>query len=300
VAKFEIGICLPIYQYGPERTTPRWADIRQVAINAEQMGMDTLWVPDELLWRSDTSSPQGFWDGPSIAGAVAASTSTIKIGSWVLSALHRNPGIIAKTAETLDEITGGRFVFGLGAGHAGSQAHTFGLPESMVNARWEEALQIIIPLMRHGRATFEGTYHSARDLVQQPLGPRPNRIPILIGGQKAKGIRLAALNADIWSTYAVEHASLEELGPRNQLFEEICAEIGRDPRSIGRAAGVEVRPLDVTSEKDEIISGPAERIADALREFRGAGYTQADLMVSPGSVEAFDALAPMVELLAAD
>ncbi len=300
MAKFEIGVCLPIYQYGPERITPRWPEIRQVATNAEQMGMDTLWVPDELLWRSDTSTPQGFWDCVSMAGAVAAITSRIKIGSWVLSALHRNPGIIAKTAETLDEISGGRFVFGLGAGHAGSQAHTFGLPENMVNARWEEALQIIIPLMRDGHVTFEGTYHRAHDLVQQPVGPRPHGIPILIGGQKAKGIRLAALNADVWSTYSVEHATLEELGPRMQLFEEICGEIDKDPRSIGRAAGVEVRPLDRAGDTDDYLAGPAERIADTLRSFREAGYTQADLMVGPGTIEAFDALAPVVELLAAD
>ena len=74
--------------------------------------------------------PLGFWDGISMTGAVAAVTSRIKVGSWVLSALHRNPGIIAKTAETLDEISGGRFVFGLGAGHAEpGQAHAFGLPE---------------------------------------------------------------------------------------------------------------------------------------------------------------------------
>ena len=202
MGSFEIGVCLPVLQYGPDRVTPRWSEISRVAINAEQMGMDTLWIPDELLWRSNTPSPIGFWDGVSMAGAAAAITSRIKIGSWVLSALHRNPGIIAKTAETLDEISGGRFVFGLGAGHAGTQAHSFGLPEDMVSARFEEALQVIVPLMRGGKANFEGKYHSARDLVQQPVGPRPGKIPLLIGGQKAKGIRYAALNADIWSTYA--------------------------------------------------------------------------------------------------
>src|SRR5689334_23764380 len=129
------------------------------------MGMDTLWIPDELLWRSETPSPIGFWDGVSIAGAAAAITSRVKIGSWVLSALHRNPGIIAKTAETLDEISGGRFVFGLGAGHAWpGQAHAFGLPEDKIFDRFEEALQVIVPLLREGRADFEGPYHTGRGL----------------------------------------------------------------------------------------------------------------------------------------
>lgn len=298
--KFEIGVCLPVIQYGAERLTPRWSEIRQVAINAEQMGIDTLWIPDELVWPSEGNPPQGFWDGVSMCGAAAAVTSKIKIGSWVLSALHRNPGIIAKTAETLDEISGGRFIFGLGAGHGDEQAHMFGLPQDAVGARWEEALQIIVPLMRGGRATFEGKYHAARDLIQTPIGPRPNAIPLLIGGQKQKGMRFAALNGDIWSTYAEKLSSLEELGPRLSLFEDVCAEVERDPETIGRAAGLSVRPLEPAQADSARIGGSAEQIADSFRAFRDAGFTQIDLMLSPGTVEAFDALAPVVEMLAAD
>src|SRR3954452_6624312 len=244
MSKFEIGVCIPIMQYGTERATPRWPEIRQIAINAEQMGVDTLWIPDELLWRSAGSDPRGFWDGVSMAGAVAAVTSKIKIGTWVLSTLHRNPGIIAKTAETLDEISGGRFVFGLGAGHAGNQAHLFGLPEDLVMARYEEALQIIVPLMRGGRATFEGKYHSAHDLIQLPVGPRPNGIPLLIGAQRAKALRFAALHADIWSTYATDSNPVDEFVPRLAAFEQLCDEIGRDPATVGRAAGLSINPLE--------------------------------------------------------
>jgi alkanesulfonate monooxygenase SsuD/methylene tetrahydromethanopterin reductase-like flavin-dependent oxidoreductase (luciferase family) len=108
VCAFEIGVVLPLAQFGPERSTPRWIDIRAMALRAEAMGFDTLWTPDELLWRVEGAAPQGVWDGVSMAGAVAATTSRAKVGTWVLSALHRNPGIIAKTAETLDEISGGR------------------------------------------------------------------------------------------------------------------------------------------------------------------------------------------------
>jgi alkanesulfonate monooxygenase SsuD/methylene tetrahydromethanopterin reductase-like flavin-dependent oxidoreductase (luciferase family) len=136
-----------------------------------------------------------------MAGAAAASTSRIKVGTWVLSALHRNPGIIAKTAETLDEISGGRFVFGLGAGHVWpGQSHAFGLPEDRIFARFEEALEIIVPLIRQGYANFEGAFHAAREVPQHPVGPRPNRIPLLIGGNRPKGQRQAALRADIWSS----------------------------------------------------------------------------------------------------
>ena len=108
-----------------------------------------------------------------MAAAVAAATSRVQVGTWVLSALHRNAGITAKAVETIDEISGGRFVFGLGSGHAGRQAHAFGLPEDHVFGRFEEAVRIIVPLLREGRADFEGTFHAARDLEHRPVGPRP-------------------------------------------------------------------------------------------------------------------------------
>lgn len=162
----------------------------------------------------------------------------------MLSALHRNPGIIAKTAETLDEISGGRFVFGLGAGHEWpGQARTFGLPEDRIFARFEEALQVIIPLIRAGHAYFEGQFHAARDLHQLPVGPRPGPIPLLIGGNGPKGQRQAVLHADIWSGYAEERARVDEFAPRLATLDEICEELGRDPATIGRAAGISVNPL---------------------------------------------------------
>jgi alkanesulfonate monooxygenase SsuD/methylene tetrahydromethanopterin reductase-like flavin-dependent oxidoreductase (luciferase family) len=113
-------------------STVRWAHIRDLAVRAEELGFDTVWTADELLWRSADGKAQGWWEGVAMTGAVAAATSRVKIGTWILSALHRNPAITAKAVETLDEISGGRFVFGLGSGHAGKQAHAFGLPEDRV------------------------------------------------------------------------------------------------------------------------------------------------------------------------
>ena len=161
---FEIGLVLPMGDSFIDGSTVRWIDIRSLALRAEELGFDTVWTADELLWRPPDGKPQGWWDGVAMTGAVAAATSRVKVGSWVLSALHRNPGITAKAVETIDEISGGRFVFGLGSGHAGRQAHAFGLPEDHVYGRFEEALEIILPLLRQGRADFEGTFHAARDL----------------------------------------------------------------------------------------------------------------------------------------
>jgi alkanesulfonate monooxygenase SsuD/methylene tetrahydromethanopterin reductase-like flavin-dependent oxidoreductase (luciferase family) len=295
---FEIGIVAPIHQAGPKRITPRWSDIRAFALRAEGLGFDTLWTPDELLWRPQDQPIMGVWEGVSMAGAIAATTSRIKVGTWVMSALHRNPGIIAKVAETLDEISAGRFVFGLGAGHEWpGQAHSFGLPEDHIYGRFEEALQVIVPLLRDGRADFEGTWHAARDLPQAPRGPRPGRIPLMIGGNGPKGQRNAARYADIWSSWAEERSDLTEFGPRIASLEAACAEVGRDPTTMGRSAGVDVSPLRVAAENPNVIAGTSEEIADRLRSIHDGGYTQLELTVTPATLEALEALAPALELL---
>ena len=301
MGSFEIGVVLPLAQFGPDRVTPRWTEIRDMALRAEAIGFDTIWTPDELLWRPEGRPDQGMWEGVSMAGAVAAVTSRAKFGTWVLSALHRNAGIIAKTAEALDEISGGRFVFGLGAGHEWpGQARTFGLPEDKIFARFDEALQIIIPMLREGRADFEGTYHVARDLPQQPIGPRPNKIPILIGGNGPKGQRHAVRHADIYSCYVEERAVPDEVAPRLASLDAICAEESRDPASIGRSVGVQVNPVERLRDRPDTLSGSAEEIADGFRAFRDAGFTQLEIMFSPGTMAALEALAPVLELVRAD
>ena len=299
---FQVGLLLITAQYGPDRVTARWSEIRELALAAEAIGFDAVWTPDELLWREEGSPPQGYWEGISMAGAVAAVTSRIKVGTAVMAALHRNPGIIAKAAETLDEISGGRFVCGLGAGHAWpDQARTFGLPEDHIFARFEEALEIIVPLLRGGRANFEGRWHAARDAAQLPVGPRPGQIPIMIGGNGPRAQRLAARHADIWSCYPEERSHVDEFAPRLASLDAICAELGRDPASLGRSATVSVRPLQ--REEDPTgarIAGSAEAIAEALRTFRDAGYTQVEVMMTPVSIAAVEAMAPVLELLDAD
>jgi alkanesulfonate monooxygenase SsuD/methylene tetrahydromethanopterin reductase-like flavin-dependent oxidoreductase (luciferase family) len=300
-ARFEIGAVIPIIQSGPERSVPRWSEVRDQARRAEEIGFETIWTPDELLWQTEDGPPRGAWDGVSMAGAVAAVTSRAKVGTWVMSALHRNPGIIAKTAETLDEISGGRFTLGLGAGHEWpGQARAFGLPEDRIFARFEEALEIIVPLIREGRADFEGTYHAARDLQQQPRGPRAGAMPLMIGGNGPKGQRLAVRYADIYSCYVEERATVEEVAPRIASVEAICAEASRDPTSIGRSVGVWARPLEPAGVRPSSVSGSAEEITDTLRSFRDVGFTQVELMYLPATMEALDALAPVVEAIHAD
>jgi alkanesulfonate monooxygenase SsuD/methylene tetrahydromethanopterin reductase-like flavin-dependent oxidoreductase (luciferase family) len=301
VRSFEIGVVFGSWRSSVDGSTVPWPEIRDLALRAEEIGVDTVWSPDELLGRLVKDGPRyGFWDGIAVAAGLAAATSRTKIGTWVASALHRNPGMIAKSAATIDEISGGRFVLGLGAGHAGSGAHAFGLPEEAIYDRFEEALQIIVPLLRTGRADFGGTYHVARDLEQLPPGPRPGGIPLLMAAHGEKGYRHAARHADVWSCYATERSDVAELGPRVVSFEAACAEVGRDPSTVGRSAGVVVAPLagaPYDGAFGTAIAGSAEQIADAFRTFQAAGFTQLEFLVEPLTMAALDAMAPVVELL---
>ena len=299
----EIGLVLPAGESFVDGATARWVEIRELAIRAEEIGFDTVWMADELLWRPPDGQTHGWWECVAMTGAVAAATSRVKVGTWILSALHRNPGITAKAVETLDEISGGRFVFGLGSGHAGRQAHAFGLPEDHVYGRFAEAVEIMVPLLRHGRADFEGTFHAARDLEHRPVGPRPGRIPIMIGAKGPKMLRLAALHADIWSWYVEERSDLAEFGPRLAALEAACLEVGRDPTSIGRSAGILVEPTSFTGSAEVFgtpVRGSAEEIADGFRAFHAGGFTQIEVMLWPPTMAALEAMAPVVELLDAD
>ncbi|HEY4189686.1 MAG TPA: LLM class flavin-dependent oxidoreductase [Candidatus Limnocylindrales bacterium] len=300
----EIGLVLPTGDTFVDGPTPRWVEIRDLAIRAEEIGFDTLWVADELLWRPAAKPPQGFWECVAMTGAVAAATSRIKVGTWILSALHRNPGITAKVVETLDEVTGGRFVFGLGAGHAGGQAHAFGLPEDHVVGRFEEALDIIVPLLRAGRADVDGVFHAARDLEQRPVGPRPGRIPIMIGAKGPKMLRAAARHADIWSWFAEERSDVAEFHPLVDALVAACVEVGRDPSTIARSAGIVVEPTSMTGSEDQgfgvPIRGSAAEIAAQLRSFGAAGFTRLEVVLWPPTPAALDAMVPVLELLDAD
>jgi alkanesulfonate monooxygenase SsuD/methylene tetrahydromethanopterin reductase-like flavin-dependent oxidoreductase (luciferase family) len=301
VRPVEIGLVLPMGDvFSVDSSAARWADIRDLALRAEEIGFDTVWTVDELLWRPPDGNPQGFWECVAMTGAVAAATSRVKVGTWVTSALHRNPGITAKAVETIDEISGGRFVFGLGSGHAGRQAHAFGLPEDHVHGRFAEAIEIIVPLLRQGRADFEGTFHAARDLEHRPVGPRPGDIPLMIGAKGPKMLRLAARHADIWSWYVQERSDLGEFGPQLAAIEAACLEAGRDPATIGKSAGIAVEPTSLSGSEAVFgapVRGSAEEIAESLRAFGAAGFTNLELLVWPTTLAALDALVPVLELL---
>ena len=296
----QVGVVLPQMEDPLSGEAPSWETIRGMARRAEELGFDTVWVADELLWSFD-AGPRGWWEGVALAGAVAASTSRIGVGTWVLSALHRNPALTAKVVETLDEISDGRLLFGLGSGHARAQGEAFGLPLDHTIGRYEEALRLIVPLLRDGRVDFAGEYHRAVKLEHRPHGPRAGRIPIMLGGHQPRTMALAVRYADIWSDFARESSLPEAFEPTLRQLDAICAEQGRDPASLGRSIGVIVEPLD-QHDAEAIgfgvpITGSAEEIAAALRRLGEMGVTRVELVLVPPTPAALDAVAPVLALL---
>jgi alkanesulfonate monooxygenase SsuD/methylene tetrahydromethanopterin reductase-like flavin-dependent oxidoreductase (luciferase family) len=286
----------------PSGTAYSWEGIRARAERAEHMGFDTVWLADELLWKVPSwPGPRGSWECVAMTGAVAASTNRIQVGTWVLSALHRNPGLTAKVAATLDEICGGRFIFGFGAGHAGTQGEAFGYPMDKTVGRYEQALEIIIPLLREGNVSYDGEYHSATDLIHRPEGPRPKEIPIMLAGHGPRNIGLAVKHGDIWSAFATESSLPEAFSHMMDTVNQTCEDQGRDPSTLGRSVGVFVEPTDAHFGEDlglgVPLTGSPEEIAERIRTFAEMGFTMLELVPLPDTDESAEALGEVLQIL---
>ena len=206
-----------------------------------------------------------------------------------------------KVAETLDEISGGRLLFGFGAGHAGDQGATFGYPEDKTVSRYEEALAIVVPALRGESVSFEGHYHTSKNLEILPRGPRAGRIPLMLAGHGPRTMRLAATHADVWSGYATESSLPEWFVPMLQQLDEACAAVDRDRDSLGRSIGVVVEPGTATSAEalgfGVPISGSSDEIADTLSRFEQIGVDRLELILVPGDAEALAAVEPAISRL---
>jgi alkanesulfonate monooxygenase SsuD/methylene tetrahydromethanopterin reductase-like flavin-dependent oxidoreductase (luciferase family) len=301
--KIGIGLVLPMLEHPETGEKPSWKLISQQVAMAETAGFDTVWVADELLWRvPDWHGPSGWWECVALAGAVAASTTTIKVGTWVLSALHRNPGLMVKSVHTLDEVSGGRFVFGLGSGHAGDQGQTFGFPLDRTVGRFEDALEIIVPALRGNIVSHAGKYHGSKSLESRPRGPSNGSIPLMMGAHGPRTMGLAIKYADIWSCFATTSSHPPAFAEMVELFERSCAENDRDSTSIGRSVGVFVEPTPTRNAEQlgfgVTIGGSTDEIVDAIGGFADLGFTRVELIPWPNEPKSVEALAPVVDQLA--
>lgn len=297
----KVGIQLPEIEW-----EARWTDIRAMALRAEELGFDSVWYGDHLLYRLPPDGrARGPWECWSILAALAAVTSRITLGPLVAATAFHNPAMLAKKAATIDEISGGRLVLGLGAGWNQTEFDAFGLPYDRRIARFEEAFTIVRRLLREGSVDFAGQFHTVRDCELSPP-PRRGGPPLLLGSSGSRMLAIAAPHIQAWNAwYNATGNRPEGVPPLRDRVDEACRAAGRDPSEVERTVAVLVRLPggtgrvmgEPTSAAEPPIEGSAEEIAAALRAFAAEGISHVQLVVDPISLASIEALAPVLEEL---
>jgi alkanesulfonate monooxygenase SsuD/methylene tetrahydromethanopterin reductase-like flavin-dependent oxidoreductase (luciferase family) len=268
--RIRIGVVLPIAQVETDGQVTPYATLRAIAVAAEEAGLDSVWVFDHLLFRSE-GEEGGIHECWTILAAIAEATSRVELGTLVMCTGFRNPALLAKMAATLDHISGGRLILGLGSGWHDPEYEAFGYPTDHKVSRFEESLMVITSLIREGRADLDGRYVTARDAVLLPPA-RPD-IPILIAAKKPRMLELTARHADAWNLAWFGLPDERLAGVRGDLA-AACARVARDPSSLTDTVGVTVRyPAEPGADESPgpSLSGTPEEIATGLRAHVQAG-----------------------------
>ena len=283
----------------------RGTEVVAMARLAEDAGFDSVWVGEHLLYRFPDRPSRGPWEAWTTLSAIAASTTRIRLGPLVACTAFHNPAVLAKQAATLDEISGGRFVLGLGAGWNETEFKAFGIPFDHRIARFEEAFTIIRTLLREGAVDFDGRYYSARDCELIPRGPTPGGPQLLIGSSGERMLAIAVPHVAAWNAwYADTDNSPAGAAALRDRVDAACRAAGRDPTSIERTVAVLVRMsgslgrLQGDSRPPPApLTGPPEVLAAGLRAYAAAGIAEVQLVMDPITAAAIEEFVPALELL---
>jgi alkanesulfonate monooxygenase SsuD/methylene tetrahydromethanopterin reductase-like flavin-dependent oxidoreductase (luciferase family) len=297
----KVGVQLP----ETERVVP-WRELRLMAETAEGIGLDSLWLGDHLLYRGDGRPARGPWEAWTTLAALAAVTERVEIGPLVASTSFHNPAMIAKQAATLDEISGGRLVLGLGAGWNEVEYRAYGFPFDRRVSRFEESFTIIRTLLREGRCDFHGTFFDLDDCELLPRGPRPAGPPLLVGSEGERMLSITLPHVDGWNAWFTWFGNTPEgYRPMREKIDAACRAAGRDPTEVARTVALFVtlpgaRGRQLGDREDvgaDPISGEPAILADALRSFAAEGVSHVQLVLDPISVDTIAALEPALTLL---
>jgi alkanesulfonate monooxygenase SsuD/methylene tetrahydromethanopterin reductase-like flavin-dependent oxidoreductase (luciferase family) len=282
--QMKVGIQLPEV----EREVP-WSEFREIALTAEQVGFDSVWVGDHLLFRDSVSGVRGPWEAWSTLAALAEATERVLLGPLVAATSFHNPAMIAKKASTVDEISGGRLILGLGAGWNKAEYEAFGFPYEHRVSRFGEALTVIRTLIREGSIdSFDGRFYSHRELELLPRARHD--MTLMIGSNGPRMLRIALPYVDMWNSWFTGFDnSADGLEPLLRKVDDACADVGRDPaevartavvyvqleRGTGRIAGSGERPLM------KPITGSRAGIAESLTRFQATGIDHVQVVIDP-------------------
>ena len=281
----KVGIQLPEV----EREV-RWPELLDMIRTIEDLGFDSIWLGEHLLYRWPDRPPRGPWEAWTQLAAIAAVTSRVEFGPLVACTNFHNPALLAKQAATIDEISGGRFVLGLGAGWNETEFRAFGLPFDHRVDRFEEAYTIIRGLLQDGAVDFEGRFYQARDCELLPRGPRAAGPPLLIGSNGPRMLRITMATAHAWNSWFSDFGNRPDgIGRLRDVVDAACLDVGRDPADIDRTVAVMVHlpggggrvQGGYVENPPQPLEGTPETMAEALRAFAREGISHVQLVLDP-------------------
>ncbi|MGZ8513815.1 MAG: LLM class flavin-dependent oxidoreductase [Candidatus Limnocylindrales bacterium] len=294
----KVGIQLPEIEY-----EVRWPEQLDMIRAIEDLGFDSIWLGEHLLYRWTDRPPRGPWEAWTMLAAIAAVTSRVEFGPLVACTNFHNPALLAKQATTIDEISGGRFVLGLGAGWNETEFRAYGFPYDHRVERFEEAFTIIRSLLRDGAVDFDGRWYQVRDCELLPRGPRPGRLPLMIGSNGPRMLRTTLPFVDSWNSWFAQTGNRPDgVQPLRELIDATCRDVGRDPADIERTVAVLVRlpggtgrlQEDHAADPTPPLEGSPAEMAEVLRGFAAAGISHVQLVVDPITLPSIQALGPVL------
>ena len=274
-----------------------WPALRDASLAVESAGWDSLWLDDHLL-ADEGDWPDPKLEGPSTLAAVAALTERVRLGLLVSANTFRNPGLTAKLATTLDHVSGGRAILGLGGGWFDREHDAFGIDFGSGFGerldRLDESVGLIRRLLDGETVTHAGRFYKMRDAVCRPR-PVQSRLPILIGGSgPRKTLRTTAAYADLWNAYGQPDA----IAAHDAVLRGHCQDVGRNEREIDRTVSLDAVIRDTTEAADAVydelaaihglaektgaesgakyvlLTGPPAEIAERLRAYEAVGVDE--------------------------
>ncbi len=283
----KVGAVLPLLR----EPATRYTEIREFAQLIEERGLDSAWVFDHMLFRRADRPTAGGWEAWTMLSALADATRRVELGMLVAATPFRNPAVFAKMLATLDEISGGRVIAGLGAGWHQPEFDAFGVPFDHPASRFEEAVQIIRGLLRQGRVDFAGRFYQAPNCELIPRGPRADGPPLLLAGVQPRMLDICAHYGDMWNTaWHGEPASARE---RLDTMRQACERNGRDPATLDLTVGVAIAYPDLGGQS-VFPTFLSDGVADALHGYAELGIKHVIADVRPTTSAAIERFAEAV------
>ncbi len=268
---------------------------------AESAGFDSIWVGDHFLYRGDDRPERGQWEAWTLLAGLASVTERVRLGPLVACAGFHDPGVLAKMAATVDEISGGRLVFGIGAGWNVPDFSAFGIPYDHRVARFEESFSIIRRMLAGERVTLDGTYRKTDDVVLLPTPARP--VPLMVGSNGERMLSITLPHVDAWNTWYDDYGnSPEGFAALNARVTDAAERAGRPPDEVTRSACVFValdgasndRPYDKPA---PAVTGSMAEIAEHVSAIFAAGADEVIIVVNPIAEATITRLGDVLRLL---